>query len=29
VNDVMWDTRYVTLGRFNLEWLEKPNGGQQ
>ena len=29
VNDVMWDTRYVTLGRFNLEWLEQANGGQQ
>ena len=23
VNNVMWDTRYVTLARFNLEWLRE------
>jgi len=23
VNDVMWDTRYITLARFNLQWLEQ------
>ncbi len=27
VNDVMWDTKFVTLARFNLQWLEQ--GGRR